>query len=88
MHVLVLWHAFNGILYVSGPETGILDKVYQRLRELWQQIFGRTNSGFMEFYKSFIIQKGFIILILAIYLFANCKRYTEALIIVTTIYIL
>ena len=71
---------FCGMLlmgYYMYPDRkqGFLDKVYQRLRELWQQIFGRTNSVFMEFYKSFIIQKGFIILILAIYLFANCKIY-------------
>lgn len=65
----------TGYYMYPDRKQGFLDKVYQRLRELWQQIFGRTNSVFMEFYKSFIIQKGFIILILAIYLFANCKIY-------------
>ncbi len=61
-------------LYPDRRES-VLDRIYDKIILLWQKIFYRTNSLFMELYKTFVIQKGLLILVIAVYLFANCKLY-------------
>jgi len=64
-----------GCLLYPVRKTGLFDKLYNKIIFLWQKLFFKANTFLMELYKTFVIQKGIVILLLAVYLLAGCRLY-------------
>ena len=78
MTIVVALPGIIAVIVISVREKpegkiGVFDRIYGQLVQIFQKAFSRTPLSVMELYKVFILQRGAIIILIAVYLITGCK---------------
>lgn len=57
----------------GSRSSSLIKRIQEKLTEAFQRLFSKTNAFVMELYKTLILQRGWMILLLFCYLLSNCS---------------